>query len=119
MKGVERRIRKTDTGDETQERQKSVMKKLAQIIEQIEEQEQQSSGAPSGLNRPSAPASRSGAPPGQTRIGNLNRNSGVVDRWGALKERDRDDIESDLQTKLPGHYRKMLEEYYKKLGANQ
>jgi len=116
MKGVERRIRKTKTGDETQERQKAVMKKLAKIIEEMEEREKQG-GSPGGLGVPSAPAGNSAAPPGQTRIGNLNRASNVVDRWGDLQARDRDAIESELQTKLPGRYREMLEEYYKKLGT--
>lgn len=116
MKGVERRIKKTKTGDETQERQKAVMKKLAKIIEEMEQREK-SGGSPGGLGVPSAPAGNSAAPPGQTRIGNLNKASNVVDRWGDLQARDRDAIESELQTKLPGHYREMLEEYYKKLGT--
>ena len=117
MKGVERRIRKTDTGDETQKRQADVMKKLQKIIEQMEEQEQQSSGAPGGLGNPTAPASRSAAPPGKTRIGNIKKVPGVADRWNVTRDRDREAIENDLQTKLPGHYRRMLEEYYRKLGS--
>jgi hypothetical protein len=117
MKSVERRIRKTHTGEETQERQKLVMQKLAKIIEEMEEREKASSGAPGGLNVPSAPAGHSAAPPGPTRIGNLHQASNVVDRWGDLQARDRDAIEAELQTKLPGRYREMLEEYYKKLGA--
>jgi len=117
MKGVERRIRRAETGQETQDRQKQVMQQLAEIIEQIEEQEQQTSGGPGGQNRPQAPASNSAAPPGPTRIGDLSTKSGVADRWGDMRDRERAAIESDLQTKLPGHYRKMLEEYYKKLGA--
>ncbi len=119
MKGVERKIRKTDTGEQTQDKQKSVMKELQKIIEEWEQKEKQSSGAPGGLNRPTAPASKSAAPEGATRIGNLNRVSGVADRWGQLQDRDREAIETDLQTKLPGHYRRMLEEYYKKLGTGR
>lgn len=116
MQGVERRIRQTRTGKETQDRQKAVMNKLAQIIEEMEEREQ-SGGAPGGLAEPQAPAGSSAAPPGRTRIGNLERASKVIDRWGELQDRDREAIESELQTKLPGRYRKMLEQYYKKLGA--
>lgn len=117
MKTVERRIRKTDTGEETQEKQKAVMEQLAKIIEELEEQENQSSGAPSGLNRPAAPAGKSAASAGQTRVGSLGRVNAVVDRWGAMQDRDREAIETDLQTKLPGHYRRMLEDYYKRLGT--
>ena len=117
MKGVERRIRKTDTGEETQTRQKDVMEKLAKIIEEMEEQEQAAEGSPGGQSRPSNPAANSEAPEGASRVGQLGRVSGVVDRWGAMQDRDREAIETDLQTKLPGHYRRMLEEYYKRLGT--
>ena len=117
MQGVERRIRKTDTGEETQTRQKDVMDKLAKIIEEMEEQEQAAGGSPGGISRPSNPATNSEAPEGATRVGQLGRVSGVVDRWGAMQDRDREAIETDLQTKLPGHYRRMLEEYYKRLGT--
>ena len=117
MKGVERRIRKTNTGEDTQKRQQDIITKLQKIIEQIEEMENQSGGAPGGLGNPSNPASKSAAPPGPTRIGNLKRVSGVSEKCGMMKDRDRKAIESDLQTKLPGQYRKMLEEYYKKLGT--
>jgi len=117
MKFVERRIRKTDTGKETQKRQDDVIVQLQEILELIEEQERQSSGAPGGLSRPQAPAANSAAPPGATRIGNLNKVPGVADRWGLMKDRDREAIESDLQVKLPGRYRRMLEDYYRKLGV--
>ncbi len=117
MKGVERRIRRTDTGKDTQERQQQVVAQLQEILEQWEERERQSGGAPGGLGRPTAPATNSAAPPGATRIGNLNKVPGVADRWGQLRDRDREAIETDLQTKLPGHYQKMLEEYYRRLNA--
>ena len=117
MKGVERRIRKKRTGDETQKRQKAILTKLQQILEEIEEREKQKSGAPGGLSNPTVPAGHSAAPPGRTRIGNLKKVPGIADRWGNMRDRARDKIESDLQTKLPGRYRRMLEDYYRKLGT--
>ena len=120
MKGVERRIRKTLTGQETQERQQDVMRQLEQMIAELEEQEkEQSSGGASGANRPQEPASSSAAESGQRRIGNLGSTSRVVDRWGELQDREREAIESELQTKLPERYRKMLKGYYRKLGVGQ
>ncbi len=118
MKSAERHIKKTDTGKETQEKQKWVLTKLEELIKLAEEQEQQSSGAPGGLNKPSAPANKSAVSPGETHIGNLNKVSGVADRWGMMKDRDRKAIETDVQTKIPGRYQKMLEEYYKRLGKS-
>jgi tetratricopeptide (TPR) repeat protein len=119
MKDVERRIRKTDTGEDTQARQKQIIERLAKILEEIEEQERQS-GAPGGNSqRPTAPASSSQAPPGASRIGNLNRLSGVADRWDAMAQREREAIETEVQTKLPPRYQKMLEEYYRRLGGSR
>ncbi len=44
MKGVERRLRQPDPGEETQKRQEAVIAELQKIIEQVQEQEKQSSG---------------------------------------------------------------------------
>lgn len=117
MKHVERRIRRTDTGKETQQRQQEIIARLQRIIEMVEEQEKQSGGAPGGLGNPQNPASKSAAPAGKTRIGSLRRVSTVAEQWGKMKDRDREAIETEVQTKVPGHYRKMLQEYFKRLGA--
>ena len=34
-----------------------------------------------------------------------------------MKDRDREKIEAEVQNSLPPQYRKMLEQYYKKLGT--
>jgi tetratricopeptide (TPR) repeat protein len=115
MKGVERRIRRTDTGKETQERQKAVITKLEKIIEEIEEREKQGGGP--GGNNPTSPATKSALPEGASRIGNLDKAPNVVDKWGMMKDRDRETIENDLQTKLPGRYQQLLKDYYKRLNS--
>lgn len=119
MKGVERWIRKTDTGEDTQKRQEGIIAQLATIIEELELQEQQTSGAPSGNTQSMNPAANSALPGGEARVGNLGRVSGVADRWGDLPDQDRKAIEADMQSALPPQYRKMLEEYYKKLGGRR
>ena len=120
MKNCERRIKKTDTGKETQEKQEAVLTKLQEMIEQLEEQEKQSGGGPGGLGKPQAPAGNSALPgEGATQVGSLNKAPSVVERWGNMKDRDREAIETDLQKSLPGPYQKMLEEYYKKLNAGK
>ncbi|MHC5062631.1 MAG: tetratricopeptide repeat protein [Planctomycetota bacterium] len=115
MQAVEREIRKTNTGKATQDQQQEIVTKLEQIIEQIEEQEQQSSGGPSGNQESEAPAGTSAAPTGPARVGSLQNVSGIAERWGDLKDRDRKAIEAEVAQKLPPHRRKQLEEYYKKL----
>lgn len=119
MKGVERWIRHTKTGKETQDRQESIVAELAAIIEELEQQEQQSSGSPSGNTESMNPASNSALPGGESRVGNLGRVSGVADRWGNLPDKEREAIQADMQSALPPQYRKMLEEYYKKLGGGR
>lgn len=119
MKTCERRIKKTDTGKQTQERQEDVLTRLQKLIEEAEEREK-AGGGPGGLGNPTSPATKSALPDaGATQIGNLNRPPAVVDRWGSMKQRDREAIETDLQQSIPGHYRKMLDEYYKKLGSGK
>jgi hypothetical protein len=116
MKGVERKIRKTDTGEKTQTRQKDIVETLTQLIEEMEKRERQGGGgSPSGNQQSGGPASESSAPPGPTRIGGLHSAGKVKDRWGMLKDRERNQILTELQTKLPDRYRSLLEDYYKKL----
>lgn len=115
MKNCERRIRRTDTGKETQDRQQQVITQLEKIIEEIEKREK-SGGAPGG-NNPNNPAKKSALPGGASKVGNLGKANTVVERWGLMKDRDREAIENDLQTKLPGRYRQLLQDYYKRLNA--
>jgi hypothetical protein len=119
MKSVERKIRKTDTGEETQRRQEEVTRQLTELLELLEEQQKQASANPDTSRPPETPAPRSAVAPGPVQAGALGRGSGGADRWGDARDRDRQAIESELQTKLPAHYRRMLEEYYEKLGAGE
>ena len=116
LKGAERGIKKTDTGEKTQEKQRWALAKLEELIKLAEEQEKQQSGAPSGNQRSNSPAGVSKAPPGAARIGELHKAPTVADRWGMMKDADRKAIENDAATKLPPGYSRMLEEYYKRLG---
>ena len=83
-----------------------------------EEMENQSSGPPSGNGQSSAPANQSALPGGEATVGNLNKRPSLADRWGDMKDRDREKIESEVQNSLPPQYRKMLEAYYEKLGKS-
>lgn len=117
MKGVERRLRQPDPGEDTQKRQEDVITELQKIIEQIEEQEKQSSGG--GGSNPSSPRADSNLTPGATQVGDLRKAGTVTDRWGMLKDRDRKAIESEAGTKLSGRYSKLVEDYYRKLSKGK
>ena len=115
MKSVERDLRKEETGDPVQTDQLEIVEKLQLIIEELEQQEKQSSGAPSGNSQSTSPASKSQAPEGASRVGTLHDVPGVADRWGNMKDRDREAIESEVATKLTGRNRKLVEKYFEKL----
>lgn len=117
MKGVERDLRKSRTGDPTQERQRDIVEKLEQIIEEMERQEQQSGGNPTGNSPTTSPASESAAPDGESRVGSLGKVPGVGDRWGSLKDRDRKEIEAEVTTGLPERDRDLLKRYFGRLGG--
>lgn len=117
MGGVERRIRKTDTGEETQQRQEDVIAQLQKIIEEVEEQEKQSSGGGGG-GSPTSPRKDSNLTPGATQVGNLGKAGSVTDRWGMLKDRERKAIEGEAEAKLSGRYKKLVQDYYRKLAQS-
>lgn len=119
MKKVGRDLRHQETGKPTQEKQKEFLTQLDELIEMFEQMERQSSGAASGNGPSSNPADQSNLPEGEARIGNLENVKKVADRWGDMKQKDREKIESEVQTNLPPQYRKMLEEYYKRLGTTK
>ena len=119
MWNVERRIRKTDTGEETQEKQKLVMTQLEEYIEMIEQMEQQAGGNPGGAGGAN-PAQNSALPGGEATDPNLEKAPPkVAKKWGALKDEERKAIEAEVSGKMSPRYRKMLEEFYKKLGKGR
>jgi tetratricopeptide (TPR) repeat protein len=115
MQRTERDLKKSKTGQPTQDRQKEIVEQLQKIIEQMEEQEKKSSGAPSGNGPSMNPASKSALPEGAGRVGTLGKAPPAGDRWTRVKDRERDEVNVDIQAKLPERYRKLLEQYYDRL----
>ncbi len=116
MKKTTRDLKKQKTDKPVQVDQEKYIEELQQLIEMYEEMEKQSSGPPSGNGPSQAPASNSALPEGDGSVGNLQKKPSLADRWGEMKDRDREKIEAAVQKGLPPQYQKMLEEYYKKLG---
>lgn len=117
MKKTKRDLRKKKTDNPVQLDQKHYIEELQELIEMYEEMEKKSGGPPSGNGPSSNPATQSALPDGEATVGTLNKKPTLADRWGDMKDRDREKIEAEVQNSLPPQYRKMLEEYYKKLGA--
>ena len=115
MRFCERKIRKTSTGKPTQDKQKIIIEELQKIIEMMEKQESSGGapGGPGGLK----PAENSALPGGDGATGSLKKAPRkVAEKWGALKPGERKAIEAELNGKMSPRYKKMLEDYYKKLG---
>lgn len=119
MKKTSRDLKQQRTDKPVQLDQEGYVEKLDELIEQFEEMEQQSSGPASGNSTPNGPAAKSALPDGDGSVGNLEKRGTLADRWGEMKDADREKIEAAVQQGLPARYQKMLEEYYKKLGKAQ
>lgn len=117
MKKTRRDLKKKKTAKPVQIEQEKYIEELQELIEMYEEMERQAGGPPSGNGPSSNPANQSGLPEGDGSVGNLNNKPTLADRWGEMKDRDREKIEAEIQNGLPPQYRKMLEQYYKKLGS--
>jgi len=117
MKKTTRDLKKQKTDKPIQVDQEGYIQELQELIEMYEEMEKQSGGPPSGNGPSSNPATQSALPEGEATVGTLNKKPTLADRWGDMKDRDREKIEAEVQNSLPPQYRKMLEHYYKKLGA--
>ncbi len=118
MKKTKRDLKKQKTDKPVQVDQEHYIEQLNELIEMYEQMEKQSGGPPSGNGPSSNPATNSALPGGEATVGALTKKPSLADRWGEMKDRDREKIEAQVQKDLPPQYRKMLEEYYKKLGAN-
>jgi hypothetical protein len=116
MKKVTRDLRRQKTDKPVQVEQEQFVEKLQKLIEEYEEK-QKSGGPPSGNGPSQAPAVSDGLPEGNGAVGNLQKRIGVADRWGEMRDKDRKEVETAVQNSLPPEYRKMLEEYYKRLGT--
>jgi tetratricopeptide (TPR) repeat protein len=119
MKKTTRDLRKPKTDKPVQMEQEGFVEVLNELIELYEEREKQGSGPPSGNGPSGAPANQSKLVEGEARIGSLEKHRTVADRWGDMKDKEREKIASDVNKTLPPQYRKMLEQYYRKLGAGE
>ncbi|MFM1874215.1 MAG: hypothetical protein RL398_3637 [Planctomycetota bacterium] len=119
MARTRRDLKQGKTDKPVQVDQEKYLDELQELIEMFEEMESQQSGAPNGNGQSQAPAKSSALPGGEASVGNLNKRASLADRWGDMKDSEREKIESEVQNNLPPQYRKMLEEYYKKLGKSQ
>jgi tetratricopeptide (TPR) repeat protein len=127
MSHVARKIEGGETGKPTQDKQKEIIGIIEELLRRAKEREGNSGkdggggGPPRGNDPPSSPADQSKAPPGASRIGDLRprpkRNPG--DRWGEMRDKEREEVLQALKEKFPDRYRELLEQYHKALAEGK
>jgi tetratricopeptide (TPR) repeat protein len=119
MNQVGRQIEKGETGDPTQKKQGEIIEILNELIKKAEQKEGQgknnggSGGAPRGNQKSSNPANRSQASPGASRTGDLRGKprTKAGEKWGEMRDKERDEVLQALKEKFPGRYRELQEQY--------
>lgn len=128
MDNIERRLDLSRGGPKTQELQKKVLRRLDEVIKDIENQLKNGNancqcpggGQPGpGSNQPSAPADESrimtNGGPGLVDPKKLKH---LADNWGKLPEKERAKAMMEITKDLPPRYREVIENYFKTLAQS-
>ena len=130
METIERLIRRSSTGKETQKRQEQVVVEIDRLIELMREKEQQGGGScdKPGAPKPGQPKAKPGDPkgekggakesklaPGETKEGELAEAPRRADQdaWSELKPKERERAAQFLRERFPSRYRELIERYYR------
>lgn len=120
MGNVGRRIELGQASRRTQELADEVVKSLDDLIKKAEEerdrQQQQSSGQASGSSKP-AEQSRPLEGKGEGKV--EHKNIGTGRDWGNLPAKARDEALQQVGKDFPAHYREIIEEYFRRLAAEE
>ena len=134
MDAIKRMLNKTETGDNTQDKQEQVVAELNRLIEMMRQkeqggggdgqgggqqggQQQGQGGNAQGNQQSGGPAQGSTLPGGESRVGDLaeGRRAANSDQWGNLRDKEREEAVQFLREKFPTRYREIIERYYRAL----
>lgn len=127
------RLHVRDREPRVRERQEEAIRLLDRLIQEMEQQEQQSGSGKGGARpgsgkkksgtpqQPNAPAEESSAPDGGARIGDLHGapKADPADMWGKLPAAEREKILQSLRERFPSRYRQLVEQYYRSLAEQK
>ena len=123
MDDVRRRLEKGRSGERVQQVENGVIESLDKLIKKIEDQlqqQQQAMAGSSGGQQSSAPMQDSQLPGGQKAPGKVNpRDVGDESGWGNMNEKDREKALQDIGREFPSHYREVIQEYFRRLAAEE
>jgi hypothetical protein len=120
MEDVRRRLAQGSSGQHVQKVENGVIESLDKMIKKLEDQMQQSQSSSSAGGQPN------GAPMQDSQIAELKgpgkiepRDIGRRAGWGNLPEKDREKAMQDIGREFPSHYREVIEEYFRRLAAEE
>jgi len=121
MEDIRRRLAQGRSGDRVQEIENGVVDSLDKLIKQAEEQMQQQSqaGGASGGQQAQQPMQDSQLAPMKAPGEVEHRDIGQGTGWGNLPEKDREKAMQDIGREFPSHYREVIEEYFRRLAAEE
>jgi hypothetical protein len=121
MEDVRRRLAQGRPGERAQSVEKGVIDSLDKMIKKAEDQAQQQSkmAAASAKTPPSTPMQDSMPAelkaPGKVEPHDIGRGTG----WGNLNDKDREKAMQEIGREFPSHYREVIEEYFRRLAAEE
>lgn len=120
MEDVRRRLAQGRSGERVQKIENGVIESLDKLIKKVEDQMQQSQSASSGGGQ------QSGTPMQDSQIAELKAPGRVEPRdigrgtgWGNLPDKDREKALQEIGREFPSHYREVIEEYFRRLAAEE
>jgi hypothetical protein len=122
MEDIRRRLVKGRSGERVQDIENGVVDSLDKLIKRVEEQMQQQQGgggAPSGGQQAQQPMQDSRLVPMRAPGDVDRRDIGHGTGWGNLPEKDREKALQDIGREFPSHYREVIEEYFRRLAAEE
>jgi len=118
---VGRQIAKGETGDTTQGKQGEIVDILNELIKKAEQQEGKGKDKGGGGGGPPKGNQKSGGPASQSRLPNGGngdaknlrgkKRAKPGDKWGEMRDKERDEVLQALKEKFPGRYRELQEQY--------
>ena len=106
------------TGEPTQKKQEVIIKKLDDLIAELEKECEACRGGTSGAN-PSRPLADSAIIGGPGGIGDLHAPRQGGKKFGKLPPHERDRITQSLTEGFPSRYGRLLERYYRRLAEER
>jgi len=117
MEDIERRLDLGRGGPKVRKLQDGVIKSLDKLIEELEAAQQQQTAAAAGNLQPSSPAKDS-VPMGGKGSGVVTkRDIGHRSGWGHVPPKQREEALQQIGRDFPGHYRDIIEQYFRTLAS--